>query len=72
MMKLTKHMIQSETWICLEQILNHRVEVLRGRLEVERDPALIAEHQGGIKEIRLMLQLGKVRERLEPDAALGF
>lgn len=70
--ELDRHMLQSDTWIRIKEVLDVRIELLRNRLEIEKEPSSISELQGAIKEIRLVLQLGKVRERLQPDAVLGF
>lgn len=69
---LTANMRQSEAWIVITSILEGRLESYRSRLEVESDPIKTERLRGRIEEIRSMLLLGKERERLEPDANLGF
>ena len=63
---------QSETWIELQNILRYHLEQCRDRLEIESDPLKTERIRGRIEEIRSMLSLGKIRERLEADANLGF
>jgi len=63
---------QSEAWIQIERLLTERLEAYRTRLEVESDPIKTERIRGRIEEVRSMLSLGKEREKLEPDANLGF
>jgi len=68
----TPDMRQSQAWLGIESTLLKEIERLRTQLENEKSESESLLIRGKIKGIRYVLSLGKVPQKLEADAVLGF